>query len=769
MAKRSLQASTAGIAKAKLAFDRKGWTQEYLAAEVGLETRQSIWKFFKGKAIEKTIFIDICFKLDLDWQEVADLPSKIPGVISTNSLEISEDNLDSLLSQARETLKAPMIAKWGNLRLVDSSQFISLNELYVPINFLEQMSRQRWLEVEDLQAALSPNCPNLLNQSGRLTGEVLPTVPALQAITTHSQLMILGKPGAGKTTLLKSVAIQCLEGKIESARIPVFIQLKSWAEKANYQENYSIVSYLIDKLSDLGISAQLTETFLKKGKLLILLDGFDEISEKHSTVLIHQISSITEKFYQNKYIITGRFATKHYQFSDFTEVEIADFNEEQIHTFAQKWFTATTPHQLAGLDKASQFIEKLKSPENRAIRELAVTPILLTLTAGVFQTKANFPNKRSKLYEAGLDILLVQWDETRGIQRSLDIDQSLSLSHKIELLSYIAAITFEQNSYFFEQKEIEYLIIDYLEKLPEKFTTSLLQNLQALATSILKSIESQHGLFVERARGIYSFSHLTFQEYFTARYLANAGIETLQKFARYVIEPQWREVFLLTSELLRNSDEFLQAMQENIQNLVRQNQTLQNFLIWIDQKSKSMTSIYQPAAVRAFYFTLFLDRDIRLAVALDSHLARDLEPDLLLDLKLTRALFLILQVAKNPDLKQILAVSFALDLERALQTQPALFQALIKLKEKLPQPALGREPLIQWWKTHGLIWAKQFQALLIEYRNIAHNWQFSPPQQTSLEQYYRANLLLVECLNGECRCSSQMRTSIESTLLLPAS
>jgi predicted NACHT family NTPase len=34
---------------------------------------------------------------------------------------------------------------------------------------------------------------------------------------------------------------------------------------------------------------------------------------------------------------------------------------------------------------------------------------------------------------------------------------------------------------------------------------------------ILKSIEAQHGLLVERSRGIYSFSHLTFHEYFTAR------------------------------------------------------------------------------------------------------------------------------------------------------------------------------------------------------------------------------------------------------------
>jgi len=61
--------------KAKRAFKRKEWTQEYLASEVGIETRQPIWKFFR-QTIERHIFLEICFRLDLDWQEIASLPSE---------------------------------------------------------------------------------------------------------------------------------------------------------------------------------------------------------------------------------------------------------------------------------------------------------------------------------------------------------------------------------------------------------------------------------------------------------------------------------------------------------------------------------------------------------------------------------------------------------------------------------------------------------------------------------------------------------------------
>jgi predicted NACHT family NTPase len=41
--------------------------------------------------------------------------------------------------------------------------------------------------------------------------------------------------------------------------------------------------------------------------------------------------------------------------------------------------------------------------------------------------------------------------------------------------------------------------------------------------AVLDALEAQHGLLIERAKGIYSFSHLTFQEYFAAQFLINSA------------------------------------------------------------------------------------------------------------------------------------------------------------------------------------------------------------------------------------------------------
>jgi predicted NACHT family NTPase len=68
---------------------------------------------------------------------------------------------------------------------------------------------------------------------------------------------------------------------------------------------------------------------------------------------------------------------------------------------------------------------------------------------------------------------------------------------------------------------------------------------------------------------------------------------------------------------------------------------------------------------------------------------------------------------------------------------------------------------------NGKNWAEQLRTVMLKYRNIGHDWQFTDQQKALLQQYYIANQLLVDCLNSECYVSREVRDRIESTLLLP--
>ena len=763
MARRSLQASVEGIKKAKQAFLRKGWTQEYLAGEVGLETRQPIWKFFAGKPVDRSVFSEICFQLDLQPEEIA-IQLQVDEPTAEEKVQDLANEIDVLVTRVRLERHDKIQDQCGTLHLLDIARPVGLDDLYVEVNILEEITSQRWLEISDLQGFKPEEFDRL--GLGKVRQE---QVPGLKAVERYAKLMVLGKPGAGKTTFLQYLAIQCNQGHFQSASVPIFIRLKNFAEDALDEGNFSLLNYINQEFSRNCVSEQDVETLLNHGKTLILLDGLDEVPEAASDEVIKQIRKVAEKYYKNQLIITCRIAAQEYRFQGFTEVEIADFKPAQIENFAKKWFVAVARNSPeSGLKKASLFLEQMALPEHQPIRELAATPVLLNLTCLVFHAKADFPVKRSDLYKQGLDLLLIRWDESRGVRRD-DIYRNLSLPHKLQLLSQLAAITFEQGDYFFEESRLQQLITDYLRTSPNAQTDSVALEQNSLA--VVKSIEIQHGLLVERARRIYSFSHLTFQEYFTARAIVTGTHLSLPQLAEHLTEKRWREVFLLTAQMLPNADELLQLMKQQVDALVSADETLQPFLNWVAEKSLEVKTPYKPAAVRAFYLSLALPPNHRLAsdqtlaLAIDRNLAGNLGGDVALDLALVHALGVALALTPELAYNRMSALRLALDLNHLTGVE-VINDSLKQLKNQLPNPDANPETIKQWWQGNGQDWASQLRSVMIGHRNIGHEWHLSDASQQLVEQYANASQLLVECLNSNCQLTPTVRQTIEEKLLL---
>ena len=97
-----------------------------------------------------------------------------------------------------------------------------------------------------------------------------------------------------------------------------------------------------------------------------------------------------------------------------------------------------------------------------------------------------------------------------------------------------------------------------------------------------------------------------------------------------------------------------------------------------------------------------------------------------------------------------------------------LHQKLQQLINQLPNPE-NEDKFKQWWQINGEIWTDDLRVIMIQYRNIGHDWQFSDEQKKLLRQYYFANQLLTQCLHRECYVSREVRQKIEETLLLPIS
>lgn len=805
MPRTSYQASKPGISKAKTALSKKSWTQKQLAALVGC-SRHVVSHFFAGKGIDPQYFGAICELLELNLQEIVDTAN------STDSHDVlieTNDDADTLVKEVREKIKPYIQERCGTMRVLDMTQPIKLGDIYTNVNILENITASRRLEIADLLNNFESEEFDRFGLSG-----VAQRMPGLQAVQQYSKLIVFGKPGVGKTTFLKYLAIQCIEEQFTSECIPIFISLKDFAEAPKQPDILDYIAQQLFKYEIIDAKVK-AEQLLKQNKILVLLDGLDEVREEDSKKVLKQIQDFSYQFHNNKIVITCRIAAKEYTFQGFTEVEVADFDEDQIATFAQNWFRLSDPV------KNKRFIKTLN--EKKPIQELATNPLLLTLLCLVFDKAGNFPVNRSELYTEGMDVLLRKWDVKRNIERD-DIYNNLSLQLKKNLLSKIALITFEQNNYFFKQKTVERYIADFISHLRE--ANIEIKELELDSEAIFKSIEVQHGLLVERAKGIFSFSHLTFHEYFAATKIATISDvkeskKALQNLASHITEKSWREVFLLTCEMLTSSDYLLRCMKQQVDALIANDKDLLCFHSWVDEKCRFVKAPYKPATIRAFYCNVVHDigyelaynlasndeGDFQIAVALIHTLAYDLNINLDSDINRAIAFLQILNLNNDSERVQVYVSNFkcdddlnnyntlvhALDFDVALDLvlvrildisshyvgelnitsngvsnlDDTLEYTLLQLKKQLPDLERDSEEYKQWWQKNGQAWTQQLKSAMIQHRNIGFSWQFSDSQKNILKQYYDANKLLVDCLNSDCEVSHELRQEIENTLLLP--
>src|SRR5919202_446371 len=571
---RSIRVAPEFISLVKQALRRHRFpSQKALAVELGI-SRSTTDKFFTGEPVDFSYFLEISDKLGLDWQAIAD---KQDIEASPPSQENKDLVIDTLVQKVRQQCQDRIQYLCGKMQLLDTAQPVDIDNFYVDINILEEITSYQWQEPSDLLQDFNPDADNF-DRLG-LSKVHQQQVPGLEAVKMHPRLMVFGKPGSGKTTFLKHIAVQCNKGEFQANRLPIFIPLKTFAEDIRETGNFSILRYISQEFEICGLAEQsVIEKVLRYGRALILLDGLDEIPDEDSYEVVKQIRRFTRNYYKNQFIISCRIAALKYRFHNeaFTDVEVADFNDEQIQSFAENCFVVVAKNdQEEGKALAKQFIKKLKGRENQPIRELAATPILLNLLCLVFQGKADFPSNRAKLYEQALNIMLVIWDEARCIQRD-EAYRNLSVPRKKQLLAQVAAITFEWGDYFFEQDKIQQLIADYLGTLHDAKTD--LAQLQLDSKAVLKCIEVQHGLLVERARGIYSFSHLTFQEYFIAgKIVTDQGtksLASLQSLVSHIADKPWHQVFLLAIRMCKSADCLLLLMKRQIDDLVAADEKL---------------------------------------------------------------------------------------------------------------------------------------------------------------------------------------------------
>ena len=411
---------------------------------------------------------------------------------------------------------------------------------------------------------------------------------ALEAVSRRGDrcVVLTGDPGSGKSTFANRLAYCLAMSRLDPLRagewlerlapwpfdfkVPVTITLLDFAtrglpadphaeSKAGHLVSFIRAELARSALGDFGDELMAMLRDPNQGGLL-LLDGLDEVPEPgRQRVQIRQaVEDFAAAFPHCRIVVTCR----DYAYDDpkapwilrgFRRHRLADFDEEKIHYFIDRWIAASAPIENWDEEKvkakAGQFKDEVQPPRSAA--QLAPRPILLQLMATLFAKGGALPGDRAKLYADSVELLLDHWQKAKvvyrdgqpivegGILNALDAERE-QLEQALYNVAYQAHLRQAQS----EDRSLQQAA-DIRER-------DLKADLEAVlgrdAGPVVDYIQKRAGLLLGRGGERYAFPHRTFQEYLTACHLTGLG-DFHERMARHVYADAewWREVFLLAA------------------------------------------------------------------------------------------------------------------------------------------------------------------------------------------------------------------------------
>jgi formylglycine-generating enzyme required for sulfatase activity len=490
------------------------------------------------------------------------------------------DERSALARYLNHTIESNRRMQLQGIRSAGQLVSIELEQVYITLTATERRTapdEKAWLEeVAKLAPGETKRSSLLESERTRKTVKEV-KVKVQDALASHPRLVVVGDPGCGKTTLLCYLALTFARDSTGKAglvkqrlelteqRLPILLPLRVFA--SHLENNHTdpsldgpklLLDYLIKFFAnqDIALPEDFFANRLRRGDCAVLLDGVDEVADLNTR---YRIARIIERFTiaypENRFVVTSRivgYIGNARLGEGYAVTKVRDFTRADIEKFVRHWNLAV---ELALAGEDTPYVHREAEQQTNAllraidnterVRELAVNPLLLTVIALVQRYRAQLPERRTELYEEAIEVLLGKWDEAKGLETKTSLaGRELDAGDRRSLLEPIALRMMEQRA-----REIE--VVDLRSRLNQQFikATGDAQRAEQAVDEFLRLINERSGLLAERGQGIYSFSHLTFQEH-----LAGRAVADRQDYIAYTLERSadswWREVTLLEAGYL---------------------------------------------------------------------------------------------------------------------------------------------------------------------------------------------------------------------------
>lgn len=307
------------------------------------------------------------------------------------------------------------------------------------------------------------------------------------------QVLVEGGPGQGKSLFLRKL---CIKEGAGSSYIPIFIEFRNLKYKKKLKDE------LMDAIEDLGVKLDNTlfEFLAKSNKIVLFLDGFDEVPNSERSKVARELETIFRTFPDLRAVVSSR--------PDSGMGSSFYFSKRKISPMllsTQKEFVNHLYHE----DKQSESINNILS-NSHFISEVTTTPLLLTLFTITYNARQFKPDSLSEFYSLIFPTMLYRHDRMKiGFER--ERKAGLTDYQMQRLFDSLSFLSLNDNNTRFST----YLFQKYLEnsakleRLPENIEDLLIDDITTITALIVRDGFDE-----------FSFTHKSIQEYFASVFIS---------------------------------------------------------------------------------------------------------------------------------------------------------------------------------------------------------------------------------------------------------
>ncbi|CAF1006920.1 unnamed protein product [Adineta steineri] len=442
-------------------------------------------------------------------------------------------------------------------RLTNPAKFYPIEETYINLAIVDTKTQQQ----KEKQLRDASNNDAIMGSFEEIYGtKITIDIKNIFKICKNleKKVLVFGRAGIGKSTFCRYIAYQWAMGLCWTqyellALIPLRRLTTNRYPPLSNGQNYSLLDLVKKEIFSYNLSEnedKLLRKYFDAKKTLWILDGYDEIIQNvppHLECLFDQLLKtphhiLTSRPYQNS-------------LAYHVQMEITGFTDDNIERYVEQFFDQMKDELDNSLNKSQKLFSFLQT--NPSIWGVAHIPVNLELVCGLWSNE-DF-TETNELTITSLYTAMIEWLCRRYLSMPNKKIQNLSKDDVDQRCE--KELAFLENLAFNGMKSNTIILRpNLLRKALTEEKISLHNHPHILNMGVLKSFNKQSiDTQIETDKDHY-FVHLSFQEYFAARYLIKAlkdssiQPETIQFIQREKYNQRYALVFTFLSGLSNEAD-----------------------------------------------------------------------------------------------------------------------------------------------------------------------------------------------------------------------